>query len=236
MLYEKVQQTDVDNSDAENNGGHGDIQHAWLWETSHKAYGPRRLINDLAIIGLLVLLLVNTLALWHFNTTKRSSSEQYFGLDSYSDTSDSNETISTYGFDQRYMTLSAKYDHLWDDMLPEDSSIVKLPDTADGDTSIGAIAMFHQLHCLAWLRKSLQRAQDGEDIGTDLRDNSHWPHCLDYLRMTFLCQADFTIERPPVINGTLRPDGIDGADDIRHCKPNKALFDYRAAYGAERFS
>lgn len=34
---------------------------------------------------------------------------------------------------------------------------------------------FHQIHCLATLRRSLQLAQDGQDIDEGV------PHCLDYL-------------------------------------------------------
>lgn len=43
-------------------------------------------------------------------------------------------------------------------------------------------ARFHQLHCLAGLRKALQEASEGKDIGMDWTDNLHWPHCLDLLR------------------------------------------------------
>lgn len=45
---------------------------------------------------------------------------------------------------------------------------------------------FHQLHCLAAMRKALQDAREGVDIGVDYRDDGHWPHCFDYLRKASL--------------------------------------------------
>ena len=40
---------------------------------------------------------------------------------------------------------------------------------------------FHQLHCLASLRKAPQESHDGKDIGVDWQDDDHWPHCLHCL-------------------------------------------------------
>lgn len=65
---------------------------------------------------------------------------------------------------------------------------------------------FHQLHCLASIRKALQNAREGKEIGIDERDNTHWPHCLQLLREVrtlngtgFLkCFADLTLKGGPV--------------------------------------
>ena len=31
------------------------------------------------------------------------------------------------------------------------------------------------------LRKALQSAAEGKNIGVDWHDDDHWPHCMDYL-------------------------------------------------------
>jgi hypothetical protein len=31
------------------------------------------------------------------------------------------------------------------------------------------------------LRKALQSATEGKNIGMDWHDDGHWPHCMDYL-------------------------------------------------------
>jgi hypothetical protein len=40
----------------------------------------------------------------------------------------------------------------------------------------------HQLHCLVSMRKALQDAYEGKEIGFDQNENGHWPHCFNYLR------------------------------------------------------
>lgn len=59
----------------------------------------------------------------------------------------------------------------------------------------GGYRRFHQLHCLASMRKALQDAREGVDIGVDYRDNGHWPHCFDYLRkvisLSFFFPSDY---------------------------------------------
>lgn len=50
-----------------------------------------------------------------------------------------------------------------------------------------AIAMFHQLHCVATLRGALMHGLTEDDI-------PHVAHCVNYLRELFLCSADSTLE------------------------------------------
>jgi hypothetical protein len=84
-----------------------------------------------------------------------------------------------------YMTLDHSYDHVWEEMNRNhfNGGIIWSADGIEsGNETIGAIAMFHQLHCLTRISKALQDSRDGLDIGLDKTENRHWPHCLDYLR------------------------------------------------------
>lgn len=89
---------------------------------------------------------------------------------------------------------------------------------------------FHQLHCLSSFRKALQDAYEGQAVAFDWQSNGHWPHCLDYLRKTILCFADGSLELPQIRNGR-RTDVIDGAQDVRKCRPNAPLFELRSSAG-----
>lgn len=135
-----------------------------------------------------------------------------------------------FGNATEYMSLDHQYDYLWAPNLSGDDFAIQLPDSQslpgkNGD--IGAIPMFHQLHCLAGIRKALQRAHDGEDIGMDYRDDGHWPHCLHYLRETFLCNADASVERAILPDGSVGASFISGAWDVRHCRDNGPLYTLR---------
>ena len=77
------------------------------------------------------------------------------------------------------------------------------------------------------IRKTLQRAREGEDIGIDEHDDDHWPHCFYYLRQAIFCSADDTIELPVVVNQT-RTGVIDGVQDVRNCRDSKHLYELRA--------
>jgi len=49
-----------------------------------------------------------------------------------------------------------------------------------------ALSMFHQLHCLTAIRKSLQEGSGG--------GNDHLAHCVNYLMEMILCSARPTLE------------------------------------------
>lgn len=80
------------------------------------------------------------------------------------------------------------------------------------------------------MRKALQRARAGEDIGIDYRDNTHWPHCFHYLREAIFCSADDTIELPLLRNGSHK-GSIDGTMGVRQCGNSEALYALRAQHG-----
>ena len=90
------------------------------------------------------------------------------------------------------------------------------------------------MHCLTSFRKALQDASDGVEIGKDNHDNSHWPHCFDYLRNAILCSADDTLEYPPIVDGKRLPF-VDGAEENRKCRNAQKLYDLRNQWGIGRF-
>lgn len=158
--------------------------------------------------------------------------------------------------DTRYMSIEPETDHLWEEWMSPLTGVTK---TENG--SIEAISMFvlvcndsraprklmidfrfHQLHCLSGVRKALQDAANGKDIGRSSKDGlQHWPHCLDFLKsvgtpvpvglpqllireQAILCNADSTIEHP-LIEAETGIVIIDGADDVRMCRDNRPLYD-----------
>lgn len=54
--------------------------------------------------------------------------------------------------DLRYMSLDPEMDYLWKEHLFMATGNIQLPD-GNGNTSLKGIAMFHQMHCLAKMRK-----------------------------------------------------------------------------------
>lgn len=140
----------------------------------------------------------------------------------------------SYGSNFRYMSLSPAYDSYWTGELSPYNAMITLATRPDGTEEHGAIAMFHQLHCLSSLRMALQKASNGEDIGVDWKDDLHWPHCLHHLREMILCFADDTVERGIVINGT-RTNAISGARDVRTCRDPRPLYAKRKEEGLKEF-
>jgi len=127
------------------------------------------------------------------------------------------------------MSLDHEHDDMWSvfEPIPAFGGMSKdNPDTA------GMISMFHQMHCLASLRQALQLARDGEDIGHGGKDESHWPHCLDYLYQTLRCYGDDTDEWE--IFTQPRTKRISGMDTMRTCRDTsqvvKRACDARAFY------
>lgn len=109
------------------------------------------------------------------------------------------------------------------------------------------------MHCSAKMRMTLQQAREGLDIGEDWKEDSHWPHCFDYMRsvspaslgntrdvmltcnQTIMCYGDGTLEdvslQPgPQDYGTF-VRVIDGGDDLRYCRDTKPIYELVRQYG-----
>ncbi|KAF7187725.1 hypothetical protein HII31_11064 [Pseudocercospora fuligena] len=145
-----------------------------------------------------------------------------------------------FGHDENYMSIDHKWDYLWETELAEDHGNIAFPPfnasgySLDQKHDEGSIGMFHSLHCLAGIRKALQRASAGENIGKDAHDDPHWPHCLYYLRQSILCAADDTFELAYDIYGNLEGDIAEGVYDRRTCRDPQPLYDLVRKYGIEK--
>jgi len=94
-----------------------------------------------------------------------------------------------------------------------------------------AIGMFHQLHCLNYLRIQLD-LRDGEDPTEDeAARTKHKTHCLDYLRQVVMCHGDLT----PL---AFWYDGSDAGYSFDHavthsCRNFDAIYDWAVQQGSE---
>ncbi|KAI1330311.1 hypothetical protein F5Y16DRAFT_363762 [Xylariaceae sp. FL0255] len=125
------------------------------------------------------------------------------------------------------MTLDHETDELWVELIRNHihgGIIWSNTGNKDGRDTPGSIAMIHQLHCLAMVRRAMQDLKEGSDIEVPSSRNRHWPHCMDYLRQAITCYADPTIERQRVVHGTVFKV-IDGFIDERRCGNAEALYD-----------
>ncbi|KAF2748763.1 hypothetical protein M011DRAFT_337455 [Sporormia fimetaria CBS 119925] len=96
-------------------------------------------------------------------------------------------------------------DKMWAEMMPLGRGFVQVDTEGkaieyDGekhgleDTKV--VAVFHQLHCLNNLRKSLFAAVDDYENFRYLAPSfkHEWKYCFDYLRQSLMCSADVTLE------------------------------------------
>lgn len=74
-------------------------------------------------------------------------------------------------------------DDEWLSSLPNGQGAYRVV-TEDGPMVL-TLAAFHQLHCLRMFRK---------DMVSQTTNLGHSHHCLNYLRQSFLCEADTTLE------------------------------------------
>lgn len=115
----------------------------------------------------------------------------------------------------RYSINSSVTEEVWTKSTDTQSGgIIRL----GPDRRVFAIAMYHQLHCLAGLSKAL--AATNRTSASD----GHVGHCLNYLRQVFECSADGT-EEPVVKASTLKSQGC-APPFIRQCSNWSTLYDY----------
>lgn len=70
------------------------------------------------------------------------------------------------------------------------SGWVKLPTPLDERPY--AVSMYHQLHCLNFLRYDLTQSKKGVNATPSVL--GHANHCYNYIRMGILCSSDITLE------------------------------------------
>ena len=68
---------------------------------------------------------------------------------------------------------------------------------------IYSVSLFHQIHCLGKLRKSVWTLLDGVKSGDTKQsklllgtEGHHINHCIDYLRQGIMCAGDMSMEWP----------------------------------------
>ncbi|KAF2092599.1 hypothetical protein NA57DRAFT_49976 [Rhizodiscina lignyota] len=96
---------------------------------------------------------------------------------------------------------------------------------------IVTIEMFHQLHCLSYLRQRVYEAP-GEHFQkeSDKSRADHLSHCVDYLRQVLMCHGDVTPialiadPNPPAFRPPILPNF-----SIKHtCRKFDKIFDWAA--------
>ncbi|KAH8812253.1 hypothetical protein F5884DRAFT_877752 [Xylogone sp. PMI_703] len=92
------------------------------------------------------------------------------------------------------------------------------PNEFDETTEGFAIAVMHQLHCVALLKRSLMQYRRD---GMSTIDDEHQDHCVEYLRQAVMCNSDLTLERPE--NMTF-PHGSSGWGEAHRCRDWNKVF------------
>jgi hypothetical protein len=78
--------------------------------------------------------------------------------------------------------------------------------------------MWHQIHCLSYLRGVLINGDDGSD---------HAEHCFHYLRQAVLCAADTTLEPGGVSRRLANGDTVaNGHDAVHTCRDWRQVYDW----------
>ncbi|KAH8980500.1 hypothetical protein EDB86DRAFT_557783 [Lactarius hatsudake] len=100
----------------------------------------------------------------------------------------------------------------WMGYLPPGAGVVRLgPPTDAGMNRAFIVGMFHELHCLRYLRDEFARAtgpareREGKEPAW-----GHVQHCLNLLRRAVLCGADTTLERADAEHDVFAQGGDNG--------------------------
>lgn len=100
-----------------------------------------------------------------------------------------------------------------------------LPSDSDPDIDVYGISMFHQLHCLNFLRFAYY-----PDSITDMPPAEvilHRDHCLDYIRQAIMCNGDTTFEFVTEV-------GINGMGVTHQCRDFEKLFSWAYEHRSDK--
>jgi hypothetical protein len=97
-----------------------------------------------------------------------------------------------------------------------------------------SLSVFHQLHCVASLRDTIQSLRSG--TRSKYGEHDHSGHCLDYLRQALMCAVDTTIEWPGSEEEEKLTIGPTNSNGVEHqCRDWDAVYrfavDHRATDG-----
>ncbi|KAK9771978.1 putative Cyclochlorotine biosynthesis protein O [Seiridium cardinale] len=107
----------------------------------------------------------------------------------------------------------------------------------DASEHIVEIAMFHQLHCLKWLRQEFWAQEDAIETGRPrpvmAQRQEHFDHCIDYLRQVIMCHGDIT---PITFEWNTELNTYLAHHSTEHvCRNFEALFHWAHSRAAEDF-
>ena len=104
-----------------------------------------------------------------------------------------------------------------------------LPETRrwkpDRTKSVYLVAAYHALHCLPYIRQTVNTVRDGGAVLSE-GQRAHLDHCLDVLRAEVMCTADDTLLTSPVyplVDGQIPAPGM---NQTRQCRDFEAIRDF----------
>ncbi|KAK6420624.1 hypothetical protein LTR81_006359 [Elasticomyces elasticus] len=187
------------------------------------------------VVGLLVVMLTLTLSLRRIGDSTTASPVPLMRL--IPTTFEHNDLFSG--------PASPERDEAWSLMAPLGDGFILLPNsTAQGayDLPLGQytsrgqiydISVFHQLHCLANIRRHMFAMDAILDRNDRLEIDSlalkphddHVYHCFDYIRQALMCAGDMTIEWPRTETDGSR-FAVDGWSITHECKDWSAIIEF----------
>ncbi|KAF2104955.1 hypothetical protein NA57DRAFT_71154 [Rhizodiscina lignyota] len=118
---------------------------------------------------------------------------------------------------------------VWNSLLPEGAGFIKVDEPTRFGLSGGfpledlpgtaeqyCISMFHQLNCLATLKRAFEIVKQSPRSSEPDLLLEHAAHCWDYLRQAIMCAADLTLETAIVKDGKML-SSVDGWDSTHQC-------------------
>lgn len=129
-------------------------------------------------------------------------------------------------------------DEMWQRLSPPGDGIVEVPNTFttslpyslpapnNPDThKVYGVSMFHQLHCLNFLRFAYYPDTIESMAPTEIV--AHRDHCLDYIRQAIMCAGDATFEPLTMV-------GINGMGAIHQCRNFERLFSWAYSHRSDK--
>ncbi|PYH93998.1 hypothetical protein BO71DRAFT_399247 [Aspergillus ellipticus CBS 707.79] len=149
--------------------------------------------------------------------------------------------------DTRYTDIS---DPAWESLIPPGKGFIAVNNPKSHGLSGGfpipggnsegySLSVFHQIHCLALLDRTLRQSDlamssspsasmhspPRRDTHVNTHGSAHVAHCVDYLRQAIMCAADTTPEKARVVNGTVQQD-TDGWGVVHQCRDWDEVYEF----------
>ncbi|KFY34750.1 hypothetical protein V494_06504 [Pseudogymnoascus sp. VKM F-4513 (FW-928)] len=129
-------------------------------------------------------------------------------------------------------------DEIWQRLSPPGDGIIEIPTehtgslpaslpapNNPGSAKVYGVSMFHQLHCLNFLRFAYY--PEGITTMPPREIVLHRDHCLDYIRQAIMCTGDVTFE-------PLTTVGINGMGAIHQCRDFDRIFSWAYEHRSDK--